>query len=201
MAEQVREPVQERSIKTKKKIIEGAYVLFSKVGYFNTNTAEIAKEAGVSTGIVYGYFKNKRDIMLDVLDVYMDKVYAPILAIFERLTPDKDDIGDMVEDILATALKIHEDNAAMHEALNSLSHSDQLVYDRFDQLEDDITKTFAGKFVANGYNNDDIYERVHVAMNIVHAYAQECVFDSHSYIDKVVMKNIVKEVVVGMFKK
>ena len=64
---EVRTPRQERSIAKKKKIIEAGYELFSKVGYYATNTAEIAKHAGVSTGIVYGYFKDKRDILLDVL--------------------------------------------------------------------------------------------------------------------------------------
>ena len=67
MPEIIRKPVQKRSIETKKKIVDAAYALFSEVGYFNTNTAEIAKRAGVSTGIVYGYFKEKRDIMREVL--------------------------------------------------------------------------------------------------------------------------------------
>ena len=57
----IREPRQERSIDKKNKIIETAYEVFSTVGYYNTNTADIAKKAGVSTGIVYGYFKDKRE--------------------------------------------------------------------------------------------------------------------------------------------
>ena len=53
----IREPKQERSIEKKNRIVRAGFELFSKVGYYNTNTAEIAKLAGVSTGIVYGYFK------------------------------------------------------------------------------------------------------------------------------------------------
>ena len=48
---EVRTPRQERSIAKKKKIIEAGYELFSKVGYYATNTAEIAKHAGVPQGI------------------------------------------------------------------------------------------------------------------------------------------------------
>ena len=55
MSETVRKPKQVRSIETKKRIVEAGYVMFAEKGYFNTNTAEIAKKAGVSTGIVYGY--------------------------------------------------------------------------------------------------------------------------------------------------
>ena len=43
----VREPRQERSIEKKNRIIDAGYELFSEVGYYGTNTAEIAKKAGV----------------------------------------------------------------------------------------------------------------------------------------------------------
>ncbi|MDE6302929.1 MAG: TetR/AcrR family transcriptional regulator [Clostridia bacterium] len=56
MSQEVREPKQERSIEKKNKIVQAGYELFSEVGYHSTNTAQIAKRAGVSTGIVYGYF-------------------------------------------------------------------------------------------------------------------------------------------------
>ena len=55
---EIREPVQKRSIETKDKIIEAGFELICNDGYYNTNTAKIAKKAGVSTGIVYQYFKN-----------------------------------------------------------------------------------------------------------------------------------------------
>lgn len=79
MAQDIREPKQERSIEKKNRIVQAGFELFSKVGYYNTNTAEIAKLAGVSTGIVYGYFKDKRDILLDVLEIYVNTAFAPVL--------------------------------------------------------------------------------------------------------------------------
>ena len=51
----IREPIQKRSIEKKEKIIEAGFDLICEKGYYNTNTAEIAKAAGVSTGIVYQY--------------------------------------------------------------------------------------------------------------------------------------------------
>ena len=66
----IREPNQERSIEKKNKIIEASYEIFSEAGYYGTNTTDIAKRAGVSTGIVYSYFKDKRDILLYVLNIY-----------------------------------------------------------------------------------------------------------------------------------
>ena len=129
MPEIIRKPVQKRSIETKKKIVDAAYALFSEVGYFNTNTAEIAKRAGVSTGIVYGYFKDKRDIMIEVLDIYINSVYQPILALFDDI--DEGNLGDVITRVLAAAIKAHQDNANIHEALHSLTHSNSEVDRKF----------------------------------------------------------------------
>lgn len=41
------------SLEKKEKIIKAGFDLMYKKGYYNTNTVEIAKFAGVSTGIVY----------------------------------------------------------------------------------------------------------------------------------------------------
>jgi len=60
MGNEIREPRQERAKLKKDAIIKAAYKIFSEVGYYNTNTADIAKAAKVSTGIVYGYFKDKK---------------------------------------------------------------------------------------------------------------------------------------------
>ena len=72
---EIREPIQKRSIEKKEKIIESGFELICEKGYYNTNTAEIAKNAGVSTGIVYQYFKDKHDILIDALKKYADNIF------------------------------------------------------------------------------------------------------------------------------
>ena len=64
---EVRNPIQKRSIEKKEKIIEAGFELICEKGYYNTNTVEIAKKAGVSTGIVYQYFNDKHDIFIEAL--------------------------------------------------------------------------------------------------------------------------------------
>ena len=68
-------------LEKKEKLIDAGWKLISENGYYNTNTAEIAKKAGVSTGIVYQYFKDKHDILMDALDKYMDDIFFPMLKI------------------------------------------------------------------------------------------------------------------------
>ena len=175
MSQEVREPQQQRSIDKKNRIIEAGYELFAKVGYFNTNTSEIAKKAGVSTGIVYGYFHDKRDILIEVLDIYVDNVFYPVFEMFDKITAPVD------FDFIITHSIDNENNAAIHEALHSLSSTDKTVRDKFMALENDMTVRFVAKLRSLGYDREDIFERVHLAMETVQSYAHEKVFDKLSY--------------------
>lgn len=45
-------------------IINGAIKVFSTSNYSNTSTIEIAREAGISKGLIFHYFKNKKELYL-----------------------------------------------------------------------------------------------------------------------------------------
>ncbi len=198
MAKDIREPRQERSIEKKNKIVRAGYELFSEVGYYATNTAQIAKRAGVSTGIVYGYFKDKRDILLDVLKIYVDSAFSPVLELMDSLIFPVD-LHSLACEVLTKATEIHQKNANIHEALHSMSHSDEEVNARFIGLEDDITLKIAGKLASLGIDAPNLNERVHFAMDIVQSFSHEYVFDHHPYIDYSAMRNIVENTLVSLF--
>ncbi len=198
MKNEIRQPRQGRSIETKNKIIEASYRLFSEVGYYGTNTAEIAKEAGVSTGIVYGYFKDKRDILIDVLAKYIKKVFEPFLTMVEKLSAPID-FSVFIPKILEQTIKTHKNNGKMHEALHSLRFMDSEVNSQFIKLEDDITLKIASKIKALGMDVDNPIEKIHFAMDIVQSFSHEFVFDKHDYIDYTIMKKKVIETLIGLF--
>ena len=198
MAQEVREPKQERSIEKKNKIVKAGYELFSTVGYYNTNTAQIAKQAGVSTGIVYGYFKDKRDILLDVLEIYVNTAFAPVLEMIDNLSAPLD-FHEIAAHVLDGAIEIHKKQANIHEALHSLSHTDEAVNKKFIDLEDEITLAIADKLKSLGVNEPDLNERIHFAMDIVQSFSHEYVYDHHTYIDYDAMRKIVENTIVALF--
>jgi AcrR family transcriptional regulator len=55
-------------------IVRAAVKLFSERGYYNTTIQQIAREAGISVGLVYQYFREKDDVLFlalkDVLETY-----------------------------------------------------------------------------------------------------------------------------------
>ena len=199
MGQEVREPKQERSIEKKNRIVQAGFELFSQVGYYNTNTAEIAKRAGVSTGIVYGYFKDKRDILLDVLEIYVKEAFAPVLDMISHLTAPVNFEGT-IGHVLESAINIHTKYANIHGALHSLSHTDEAVNNKFISLEDEITLAIANKLADLGVKKENLTERIHFAMDIVQSFSHEYVYDHHTYIDYDAMSKIVKNTLVALFE-
>ena len=199
MANDIRQPRQERSIEKKNRIIQAGYELFSEIGYYGTNTVEIAKRAGVSTGIVYGYFHDKHDILLCVLDIYLKEVTQPIMALFDGMQQPLN-VTTLVTKVLETTIEMHTTHAHLHNTLHSLASSDEAVDRQFLELEDHITKAVSTKFNQMGLTTPNKAERVHLAINLVQSFAHEYVFDKHDYLDYDAMRNIVCNTIVGLFK-
>jgi AcrR family transcriptional regulator len=195
----VRQPQQERSIEKKNKIITAGYQLFSEVGYYGTNTAEIAKRAGVSTGIVYGYFSDKRDILICVLEIYLNTVVEPLLKIFNKLSAPID-FTTLAPKIIDEVIKIHKRNNKIHEALHSLSGSDEAVNARFIELEDQLTLKISSEFTRLGVETDNLAEKVHFAINILQSFAHEYIYDKHDYIDYIALRDMVAKTLINLFK-
>lgn len=173
--------------------------MFSEVGYYGTNTVEIAKRAGVSTGIVYGYFQDKRDVMISVLQIYVDNAYLPVLDVMKGVGETLD-IEAIVPKIIDKTLETHEKNAKLHNTLHALAATDEMVNAKFIALEDDITEDISEQLIAHGVTLPNVKERVHLAMNVVQSFAHEYVFDKHPYIDYAAMRQTVCTTVINLFK-
>ena len=107
MDEIIREPKQKRAIEKKEKIIEAGFNLICKNGYYNTNTAQIAKEANVSTGIIYQYFKDKHDIFLNGLEKYGNDIFFTILKVKNKKI-DVKNFNKMMKNMINEYIKNHK---------------------------------------------------------------------------------------------
>ena len=200
MEKKIRVPVQDRSKDKKNKIIESAYEIFSEVGFYNANTTDIAKRAGVSTGIVYGYFSDKHDILLYVIDIYISKISNPLQNYLTKIeTPI--DYRKVIEDFLNLAIELHKSNKNIHNILHSLATTDKDINEKFMVLEDNITIHVARQLALSGVVVDGLKEKVHVAMNSIQSFAHEYVYDKHDYIDYEKMREDVVRMLVDLFNQ
>ena len=81
----VRVPQQARSRRTRKAILEAAILAFEEQGFEETTTALIARNAGIAVGTLYGYFHDKEQILLELLDTTVAEVANLVV---ERLAPE-----------------------------------------------------------------------------------------------------------------
>ena len=58
---ETRIPKSEKAVAKRDRIIEKGFELMCEKGFYKTTTPDIAKAADVSTGIIYQYFKDKRE--------------------------------------------------------------------------------------------------------------------------------------------
>lgn len=200
MGKAIRQPQQERSTEKKNRIIQASYEVFSEVGYFGANTSEIAKRAGVSTGIVYSYFTDKRDILLYVLKIYIDRVTEPLMELLGSITSPLD-FDAVIPRLVDMTIEIHKENAQMHGALHALAATDKEVGAEFIRLEGDITYEISNRLAEFNPEVEHPIEKVHLAMDMIQSFAHEYVFDNHRYIDYDVMKRTVENTLISLFKK
>ena len=199
MEKNIREPKQQRSIEKKDRIIKAAYELFSEKGYYSTVTSDIAKRAGVSTGIVYGYFSDKRDILFYVLKIYIRETATPIMQYVSAL-PDGISLSEIFDKVILLAEDMHKKNANLHNILHSLAVLDEDINAEFLSLEKHITHSAAEKFISLGFAAEGLQERIHVAMNLVQSYTHEAIYDKHDYLDYDEMRKRVVDLLVKLFE-
>ena len=199
MEKGIREPKQQRSIEKKERIIKAAYDLFSENGYYSTVTSDIAKRAGVSTGIVYGYFTDKRDILFYVLKDYINETATPVMEYMSALSKGAS-LSELIENVISLTESIHKKNANLHNILHSLAVIDEGINEQFLSLEKHITHSAAQKFTELGFGSDGLQEKIHIAMNLIQSYAHEAIYDKHDYIDYDTMKKQVVAVLVNLFE-
>jgi AcrR family transcriptional regulator len=81
----VEKKVQKRTLESRDKLLAAAYELFAQKGYYNTNTKEIVKKAGISIGNFYNYYKDKADIYLALTKTHLEGSYTSVVQLFQGL--------------------------------------------------------------------------------------------------------------------
>lgn len=80
---------------TRQRLVETARDLFWEDGYGATPISKILEISGVNAGSLYHFFPTKRDLLLAVLDWYLDQI-GPVL-----LDPAFDGVDDPIEKVFA----------------------------------------------------------------------------------------------------
>jgi AcrR family transcriptional regulator len=72
--------------KRRSQIIAAAVELFARQGYYRTTILDVARKAGVSSGLIYQYVSDKDDVLLLALLTVLERYRQEIPAALETLT-------------------------------------------------------------------------------------------------------------------
>jgi len=129
MERKTRRPSQIRSQDKYEKILAAAFLLFNEKGYYKITTADIAKEAGVSTGSLYSYFVDKKEIYIEVFTRISDKFYAPTIEFWEENGPinlkDEESIKKLFKIFIRLMMDCHNFSKLFHSDLTALELLDE----------------------------------------------------------------------------
>lgn len=199
MVDSIRNPKQQRAIEKKERIIKEGFELICKYGYYNINTAQIAKEANVSTGIVYQYFKDKYDILIEGLEKYGDNIFFPILK-NDNIKIDKTKFEIFINEIIKQYINNHKISNIAHEEIMSMVHSDKQIAQYYYRRELEMTNYLKKIFIKNGFDEENLFEKVHITLGLIDNLCHEIIYHKHNNMNYEIMTNIIIDNIKYLFK-
>lgn len=194
----IREPIKKSSIEKKERIIKKGFELMCEKGYHNVNTIDIAKYSNVSTGIIYQYFNDKKDIFVEGVKDYANNIMFPMIDIIDNTIIDKNNIREILSKMIDGFINTHNIKKEAHEELMAMSYLDSDISSIFNNSEMIMTKKVSNILLNSGFSNTNILEKVHIAIGIIDNYCHEVVYHKHKDLNYDIMKENILDIIINL---
>jgi len=197
---ETRMPTQKRSIEKRNKIIEKSFELMCEKGYYNISTPDIAEAAEVSTGIIYQYFNDKKDIFIEGIKNYANTIMFPMLTILETEKIKIDNLEELLKSMIHSFIKNHTISKKAHEELMAMSHLDEDVANIFKESELELADKLIKILEYNNINIENPTEKIHIIIGIVENLCHEIVYHKHNKINYEIMQKEIISLIMKLLK-
>ena len=115
-----------------RQVLLSSLKLFSEIGFENTTASLIAKEAGVSEGTVFSYFKTKEGILEAILSTFLEQVIPDVIADFsgKKFTANQESFPLFLRSIVRDRLVFIQENQMQVKILLNRSFIDETISDQ-----------------------------------------------------------------------
>ena len=192
-----RVPTQKRSIEKRQKIVKAGFDLFCEKGYYKTNTAEIAKYAGVSTGALYSYFEDKRQIFTEAFQQHLDAISSELLQQLISL-PEVLELSTFIEKWIEGYIDLYAKSNHALVQLRLVIVDDKEINHHFSALENTYFSNIADILKTRGIICADLFEKVYISCILIDSLRQEKTSFSHNGLDFEIIKKQVKQSIFQM---
>lgn len=112
-----------------RQVLLSSLKLFSEIGFENTTASLISKEAGVSEGTVFTYFKTKEGILEAILSTFLEQVIPDVIADFskKKFTANQETFSVFLRSIVRDRLVFIHENQMQVKILLSRSFIDNTI--------------------------------------------------------------------------
>ena len=172
---EVKEPKQKRSIDKKNRIIKAGQELFCEKGYYKTNTVDIAERAGVSTGIIYRYYTDKKAIFIDSMGNLYNNFYDILFIHIENMKHPLD-FENFLNMLIDDTVEYHNCSNIAYGEIMALSYSDPEIGDYFHRQNKMMIQRIAGILESIGIKTEYPAEKIHLIFDMVESYCHEVAF-------------------------
>ncbi len=153
--------------KTRKTILDAGLKLFARKGFHGTSIAEIAKEAKVSKGLAYNYFKSKDELAETILFMVID-----FLAGFDALLDSEEDPYKILELLIKETFNHLRENEEFWRLYISFSFQKEIT-PKMKKVFEDVDKKYAAKM-------EKIFKKIGLRNAKAEAYYFGALFDGIS---------------------
>ena len=200
MDKDVRIPQQKRSIEKKQRIIKVAHQLFDKNGYYATNTAMIAKQAGLSVCSIYSYFQDKKDIMLACLQENSEEINGLICDQISKLALDND-IFSIAQGVYRVFIESHNFSKQYHDDVMSLKYADENIRSYFINERKYFAQTTVDQLKKCGIVFKHEKEQTFLIYSLLESLEDEIIYNADTDIDKEIVVNECARIIADMLQK
>lgn len=192
-----RVPTQKRSIEKREKIVKAGFDLFCEKGYYKTNTAEIAKYAGVSTGALYSYFEDKRQIFIESFHQHLDAISSALLKQLTSL-PEQLELSAFIEKWIDAYIDLYAKSNHALVQLRLVIVDDEDINHHFSDLENTYFSNIADILKTRGITCADLFEKVYVSCILIDSLRQEKTSFSHNGLNFEILQEQIKQNILNM---
>ena len=200
MDKDVRIPRQKRSIEKKQRIIKVAHQLFDKNGYYATNTAMIAKQAGLSVCSIYSYFQDKKDIMLACLQDNSEEIDRRICEQISKLAVDSD-IFSIAQGVYRVFIESHKFSKQYHDDVMSLKYTDENIRSYFVNERRYFAQTAVEQLKKCGVVFQHEKEQTFLIYSLLESLEDEIIYNSDTDVDKEIVVDECARIIADMLQK
>lgn len=197
MDKEIRVPQQKRSREKKEKIIETANALFSKNGYLTTTTSDIAKEAGLSVGTLYSYYKDKKAILQEALNNYSDNLTNMFITEINKISSEEKLI-DVIKNMIKLLIEAHNFPQKYHDEIMALQFIDNDIKEFHYILERKMATALIEKFRKMNVEFKYPEEQVYLLFSLLYNLDDQLVYNIRPDLNNEILIDQYANIFLGM---